>query len=225
MVKQRKDMMPEELAALRKADAERKQKERQKAREEKTAALPPESKQKKIEALWENNRAALSATERKKLDDHVSEWEYIVMLCLDDSRRIRNKEEYGSTDGVWPPFCPEQDFAEIEAFAKRFPPTAGRESYHTFFKDDERRIENEPFYFRTYGYGVDSIDHVLYNDFLYCFGDWYSENRNKLTLATTTEYGPEYAKTWDEIDALVDANKKLNWRCPRAKCQRESPVV
>jgi len=124
---------------------------------------------------------------------------------------------------VWPPFCPEQDFAEIEAFAKKFPPTKDWESYHTFFDDPEfeRRIENEPFYFRTYGYGVDSIDTTAYNDFLYCFGDWYTENRNKLTLATTTEYGPEYAKTWEEIDALVDANKKLSWRCSRAMCQRE----
>ena len=189
---------------------------RQRKRDEKIAALPPEPRQKKIKAQWEKNRAALSVTERKKLDDHISEWNYIVMLCLDDSRRIRN----GSTEDG-PSFCPEQDFAEIEAFAKRFPPTDGRESYHTFFEDHERRIENEPFYFRTYGQGVDSIDHVFYYEFIHCFGDWYTENRNKLALATTTEYGPEYAKTWDEIDTLVEANRRLNWRCSRAKGQRE----
>src|SRR5216684_1211719 len=97
----------------------RRRESRQRKREEKLSALPPEPRKKKIEALWEKNRAALSVVERKKLDDHISEWNYIVFLCLDDSRRIRNKEEYGSTtDG--PPFCLEQDFAEIEAFAKRF---------------------------------------------------------------------------------------------------------
>src|SRR5260370_36918263 len=76
----------------------RRRESRRREREEKLSALPPEPRKKKIEALWEKNRAALSVTERKKLDDHISEWNYIVMLCLDDSRRIRNKEDYGSTD-------------------------------------------------------------------------------------------------------------------------------
>ncbi len=201
-------------------DSVRRREYRQRKREEKTAGLPPEYKRKKIEELWQTNRAALSAEERKKLDDHVSDWVYIFHLMHDTSQHIRDNGRYND-DPIYP-ICPEQHFAEIEAFAKRFPPTAGRESYHTFFEDPEsdRRIEKEPFYFRTYGYGVDSIDHVAYNDFLHCFGSWFTENRNKLTLATTTEYGSEYAKTWDEIDALVDANKKLSWRCSRAQCQR-----
>jgi len=79
------------------------------------------------------------------------------MLCLDDSRRIRNKEEYGSTDadGVCRLSVPSKTCARNWSVreASFHQPTVGKATI-LFVKtpESDRRIEKEPFYFRMYGY-------------------------------------------------------------------------
>ena len=165
-----------------------------------------------IEQTWGRNLYQLSTEERKQLEDHVSDFRYIVMLCRVGSQGIRDGVAYGSDKEHGIEFYPDQFFAEVEAFAKGFPPSDGLESYKRFDFSAERRIEDEPFYFRTFGLGVDGVDHVAYFDFLHCFSVWYAANRNFLTLAT----GDTHCKTWEQIDALVKKNpRSKSWPLPK----------
>jgi hypothetical protein len=203
----RKKMDPVALAALRKTEAEYKTKQRAVKREEKESGLSDRTRRENIEARWRKNLTALSGAERKKLEKLVANFDYVSHLMRDVSQHIRINGPYNA-DPIYP-ICPEQSFSEIEAFAKLYPPTDGYESYKTFDFSADRLLSNEPYYFREFGLGVDSIDHVLYADFLHCFGNWYRENRHTLVLATTSPYGPEYPKTWEQVETLMAENSRL----------------
>jgi hypothetical protein len=212
--KPRSEMTPAEIAKLDKASAERANRRAAKKLAD-AANMSDADRWKQAHAQWEKNLARLSETERKKVLDHVSEHEYIVGAMISDSNRIRNRVEYGTVNKEGEtPFCPEQLLFEVEDFARRFPPTDGVSAYDRFdFEDADclSGLPSMPLYLREYGYKVDSIGHTAYFDFLHTFCAWYKQNRNSLVLATTTEYGPEFAKTWEEIDALMEQNKRLAW--------------
>lgn len=180
---------------------------------------PPEAR---IRAQWEKNLKALSKEERAKLNSDIDEWNYIFGIMKSSSDAIRLDQKYNTDfDGL--PHRPEEYFAEIEAYVKTHPPifygykdgspcVLRGYRYCSFFEEiTERQIADEGFYFRTYGIGIDGVSESTYSEFLTYFRMWYRMYRNNLVLATTTEYGPEYAKTWEEVDQLCLGN-------PRLKC-------
>ena len=136
---------------------ERTKKSRDRKRELAEKNPSPEKRQQMIEQTWGRYLYQLSTEERKQLEYHVSDFRYIVMLCRVGSQGIRDGVAYGSDKEHGIEFYPDQFFAEVEAFAKGFPPSDGLESYKRFDFSAERRIEDEPFYFRTFGLGVDGV--------------------------------------------------------------------
>ena len=128
-------MTPEEIAKLDKANADRAN--RRAAKKLKDAAnMSVSEKRKLIETQWEKNLNRLSQAERKKVEDHRAEHEYICSAMVLDSHRMRDNTPYGVAEKEGDtPFYPERLLFEVEDFARRFPPTKDLESYYTFFQN------------------------------------------------------------------------------------------
>ena len=244
MTEESKQVVPETPDEERKRkQRERKQAQRTRQRKEREEAAADEALAeassesgciKTIKKIWRENFQTRSETERERVNNLVQDWNYIFGLLF-LGYRLRTvsrqpwKEEfpaYGSVDdkGYYPPFCPEQDFAEVEEYAREHLATEQTESHRTFLRDitKDRKIADEAYYFRTFGAGIDGIDGGMYHSYLNHFGEWYRQNRNTLVLATDTEYGPEFAKTWEEIDALMLQNPRVAHNVGMMKERRES---
>jgi hypothetical protein len=219
----RSEMTQEEIAKLDKLAADKRKLRAAKAIE-KVANRSSTEIRASIKTLWEKNLSRLSPADRKMVEDHRERHEYICLAMMLDCRRMRDNAPYGAAEKESDTlFFPERLLFEVEDFARRFPPTKSLESYYTFFQNlADRNLSDEPYYFREFGYPVDSIDHVGYYEFLYCFRDWYRKNRKTLTLSTEDEFGePEYVKTWEQVDELMLQISRL--ACLVGVMQRPDP--
>ena len=177
---------------------------------------------KAVKKIWRENLAAQTDTERSKLNSLVDEWNYHFDIMRLTSDAIREDQEYNTMkDDGGIPHRPEEYLAEIEEYVKTHPPIFyhpndrspcrldGNQCRSFFEEITERRIADEGFYFRTYGIGIDGVEDTLYGEFLRYFRMWYRMYRHKLELATTSEYGPEYCRTWEQVDEICLQNPQL----------------
>jgi hypothetical protein len=173
--------------------------------------LSPEENRRRTKIRWHNNFDVLSEESRKKVEDQLADWTYVRMLCRTTSDGIRDNRSYGSAEESGIAFCPEQALKEIEEFAKQYPPTKDLEPWRKFEFTQNENLEDTGFYFQTYGLPCDSVDTIFYNDFVHCFVNWYRQNRDTLVLVTTTEDGPEFAVSWEEVDQIIEKSPRLKY--------------
>lgn len=186
-------------AERRKANATaRKQKQRAKDKAVEEAGLSDEEKEAAILSRWSSNIKRLPAAEREQLQRKFASWNFIVWDCchqgsidIGDSVRI-GAPVYGGT------FFPERLFAEVEAYARAHPSV------------DEPHDAPD---YKRYGLFTDGIQRICYDSLIAAFARWYKINRQTLILstdpATDDEYPNPYIRTWEQVDALVAANKAL----------------
>jgi hypothetical protein len=213
MAKKISEMSATERKAKREADRDRQQRLRDKKKLG-DVALTPEQQRTALEARWAANRAALSPEKRTGLEARIVEATRVHNLMIRGSRLLRSGAAYGAEG-----FYVDLAFEEIENFAKSHSPTDS-----VSFSDRLERgqctladISEASESFQSYGEELDSIDHVLYYDFIFLFKTFYQQFRNSgvceklwITAGDADENGALLEPdSWDRVDELFNSNPRL----------------